>query len=1106
MAATEPSPPAASQGDVSPFKFLDSFSDSPRDHLRFGGREREIRELVPRMVNEAAFVLYGRSGIGKTSLLLAGVFPELRQRGYRPVYARTLVDPIDDVGRVVAREPGSPEWSGTDLKEYLGRAAASGPIVLVLDQFEEFFLRFRDQPAVRAAFVEVVASIAGDNDLDVMVTFSLREDYLAELDDFRRAIPDLLANSYRLHPLTAYGVRQAVIRPLVEAEIEFEEALVSKLVDQMEEFGFDPPVLQIICSELYAEAARRPAGAPLVLTLSHLDTIGGLPGIFNRYFQRVSAALPSQRHLLARMVLDALITRDSTKRAARVSDLLTAAFSAEAAEVEEVLKVLTEQRLLRRQELNGEAWYELIHECLVPNVRVWLDLDPEFSEFRQARTFVRINSEGELWRQNPDALLSTGMLSGLLERYRERFRFGERELELVVRSAVATAAPGTRFWAERIGIDKAADLVRDLARSEKEAARQGAVETAAGLPEAADSLAPFCLDLALCDPTEAVRRVAGLSLARLARESELRELRVRLAERGTRARAKETLGDLVRGGCRLEGFTWSQRWRACEKAIRARGKVGATQGFRAGLVWTGTVGLLLFGLLTALERDQATLGAWLSAIGVMLGVGTAAALLVGPALGWLSAWAAARDAASHAEGRWFLGSLRGPGIKGALAVSALILGSVVGFLTLLFGGVFLVVICLPLLAVIVLLPIGGSVSRVFRPCYWPGTGSRALWLWALVVSAGLPLLVPASAWALISWLSSSAEEWSGLLWKLAIGTSFATCVVTLALARSSEAQPLGVLPACLPDQRRRYRAVALAVLVALLGGFGGLFGPDAIPLFALSEDFDPDVGLTHRASLGPLRPDVHYFWIQNATGNVQVARITALQGKGPPVEPEMEILEETVEGVDLRLGSHSVSQAGEELLLLPGRTLASFTLRGSGRVGSSTAEVTLQSIPVPLAAPGSKLELRSGEPRLARLPFARVKPGEWRVVVAAALQGAPATAKVARLELLWLNPTPAIQRVVSVKPTRIEDDSQTRTAPLHSALGVLDFATSTEWVVKFDENGQFSLALTAAEQLNEDTTKLLQELEGVRLPEVLARLSVLGPEEEFSDELASDPP
>lgn len=59
----------------------------PKDQASFTGRETDIVEIVARLTISRALVLYGRSGLGKTSLVLAGIFPRLKRLRYRPVCA-----------------------------------------------------------------------------------------------------------------------------------------------------------------------------------------------------------------------------------------------------------------------------------------------------------------------------------------------------------------------------------------------------------------------------------------------------------------------------------------------------------------------------------------------------------------------------------------------------------------------------------------------------------------------------------------------------------------------------------------------------------------------------------------------------------------------------------------------------------------------------------------------------------------------------------------------------------------------------------------------------------------------------------------------------------
>jgi hypothetical protein len=69
-----------------PWLGLDSFSEETRQF--FHGREDEIGELARRVQRKTLAILFGQSGLGKTSILRAGIVPRLRREGFCPVYVR----------------------------------------------------------------------------------------------------------------------------------------------------------------------------------------------------------------------------------------------------------------------------------------------------------------------------------------------------------------------------------------------------------------------------------------------------------------------------------------------------------------------------------------------------------------------------------------------------------------------------------------------------------------------------------------------------------------------------------------------------------------------------------------------------------------------------------------------------------------------------------------------------------------------------------------------------------------------------------------------------------------------------------------------------------
>lgn len=538
-----------------PFMFLDYFREA--DRAKFAGRDRDIAALVAQITHARTTVLYGRSGLGKTSLLLAGVLPELRSRGFLSVYVRTLESPVDDLAKSVSaalENIGGTEASDTSddlltlsarspVIDDLRKLSARSPVIIVLDQFEEFFIRFRTARDKRRAFVDTVVATVGDTTMDVRVVFSLREDYLAALDDFSDALPDLFANAYRLQPLTAFGARKAILQPLIVHGVSYDRRLVAAIVDELADYGYDPPLLQILCTEVYRVASQRSQGE-ISLTTDDLRKVRGLKTIFQHFVSRLVKRIPNELEFLAKMVLAALITHEGTKEAVKAETLTRKDFVANLSEVEEVLDHLVRGKIVRKDERNSVLWYELIHEHIVPVVQTWLNNDREFFDFRQTMDFVINLSKGSDWRERGDRLMQKGLIEDLVARFRERIRLDDDQKEFMVRSCIAAETRDCGYWVSVFGTDQSQELVREMMRNDEASIRGAAARMAASILAQNADAASLHLELALTDPDDKVRRSNGAAFAGLAESAHLKDLRGRLDDPQTRERGLEVLADV----------------------------------------------------------------------------------------------------------------------------------------------------------------------------------------------------------------------------------------------------------------------------------------------------------------------------------------------------------------------------------------------------------------------------------------------------------------------------------------------------------------------------------------------------------------------------------
>src|SRR3954453_21906803 len=329
-----------------PFKGLAAFDDSELDALFFFGREREREVLVANLLASRLTVLYGESGVGKSSLLAAGVVRSLRSQA-----PRAAVDL-------------HATWSGgTDGVLEVVAEAEEG--YLVLDQFEEYFLYHDEGGGLLRDLPELLQSTR------VNVLIALREDSLARLDAFKAAIPSVFANQIRLEHLDRAAARSAILGPvdrwnrLTEEHVAVEPELVEAVLDQTGGTRIEAPYLQLVLERIWnAEGA----GERRVLRRATLDRLGGAETIVREHLERALASLDAHEQEVAADMFAHLVTPSGTKIAHQTPDLAEYAGASED-DVRRVLRKLTSERIVHG--VASSDRYEIFHDVLAEPIRTW---------------------------------------------------------------------------------------------------------------------------------------------------------------------------------------------------------------------------------------------------------------------------------------------------------------------------------------------------------------------------------------------------------------------------------------------------------------------------------------------------------------------------------------------------------------------------------------------------------------------------------------------------------------------------------------------------------------------------------------------------------------
>jgi hypothetical protein len=199
----------------------------------FFGRLTESAIVAMNLRTTRLTILYGPSGVGKSSLLMAGVVHGLHEeartaiahenpfsvcvfRSWRDDPALGVQESAGDALR--AADDGRPLAPPDDsLAETLrGWTNGTGSLLVVFDQFEEYFLYHPDEGDDErlTGFAAELAQIVNDPSLPVHVLLSIREDAWAKLDLFEGHVPSLFANYVRVDHLDLDAARDAIEGPI----------------------------------------------------------------------------------------------------------------------------------------------------------------------------------------------------------------------------------------------------------------------------------------------------------------------------------------------------------------------------------------------------------------------------------------------------------------------------------------------------------------------------------------------------------------------------------------------------------------------------------------------------------------------------------------------------------------------------------------------------------------------------------------------------------------------------------------------------------------------------------------------------------------------------
>jgi len=385
-----------------PFLGLRSFEEGNKG--QFGGRDDEINELFEQIEDNGLTVVFGKSGIGKTSLLRAGLIPRLRQKFFFPIYIRidysAAKSPLEQVREQVyhamhEKDSNVTNFNKRSLWQYFHDVNFSNGLVtpvLILDQFEEIFTLGEENAGVDILMQELSDMAENRIPLAVQneyknkeetvpanyssqpyrVVFSLREDFLPRLEELKKFMPTLMDSRFRVVQMTISQAMDAAIKPgkgLIDEPVA--KAIIKKLpgisdkdfalgkqkANERQNLKVEPFLLSFICDRINEERIKKGLKTFDVPLVEAFEVKDAIRSFYNETLAKYDLKVEHG-------IEDLLLTQGGFRKLQALGELQSKYFISD-----EIIDELVEARILRKENRESVDYVELIHDVLTPVIR-----------------------------------------------------------------------------------------------------------------------------------------------------------------------------------------------------------------------------------------------------------------------------------------------------------------------------------------------------------------------------------------------------------------------------------------------------------------------------------------------------------------------------------------------------------------------------------------------------------------------------------------------------------------------------------------------------------------------------------------------------------------
>ncbi|MBD2612756.1 hypothetical protein H6G94_15995 [Nostoc punctiforme FACHB-252] len=393
--ATCVQPADISVDDNLPCPYHGLFHFNPEDAEFFFGRDVFVAELFRATQIRSFIPVLGASGSGKSSVVFAGLVPQLQKEGHwkfthfrpgsDPFHALSLAlvplyEPNLDVTDRIARARKLAGYFRDDLPVsdifvQIQQQHPNDRVLLIADQFEELYTLCGDEEMRRSFLDKLLTSFQSPTNKSppsTVLVATMRADFLGNALSYRPFADMLQMGDIKLGSMNREELSQIIEKPAVKLGVNFEAGLVKRILNDVDHEPGNLPLLEFALTLLWERRTGKQ------LTHAAYEAIGEVKGALASYadenYQHIS---PEEREQVRRIFIQLVHPGEGTadtRRLATKAELGEAKWS--------LVKQLADARLVvtSRNAVNQET-VEVVHEALIQNwseLRQWMAADHHF--------------------------------------------------------------------------------------------------------------------------------------------------------------------------------------------------------------------------------------------------------------------------------------------------------------------------------------------------------------------------------------------------------------------------------------------------------------------------------------------------------------------------------------------------------------------------------------------------------------------------------------------------------------------------------------------------------------------------------------------------------